>query len=168
MSLYQASQDDLSLMLSVASGKTINTADYTVIGLRATTTAEQSGVAGGKNTKARVSMNTSSTYRGYVDVYYDRLDLSALQYFSPITAVAQAGVSVSTLLTQIRDTYGINFTMNDLVDHSTVDDGTGTGTVTLLLEAKPGSIGWRNSVTIKFAPLPDISTAFISNIMPGF
>lgn len=127
MSLYQASLDDLSLMLSAAAGKTINTADYTVLGLRPTTSDEQSGVAGGKNTKARVSMNSSSTYRGYVDVYYDRLDLSALQYFSPIVSVAQPNVSVSTLLTQLRDTFGINFTMDDLVDHSTADDGTGTG-----------------------------------------
>jgi hypothetical protein len=168
MSLYQASQDDLSLMLSVAVGSTINSADYTVIGIRPTTTAEQSGVAGGKNTKARVSMASSASRRGTVDVYYDRLDLSALQYFSPIQAVAQAGVSVSTLLNQIRDTYGIVFTMADLVDHSTVDDGTGSGATTLLLEAQSSSIGWINSVTIKFAPLPDISTAFYSNTMPGF
>lgn len=168
MSLYQASQDDLSLMLSVAAGVTITSADYTVIGVRPTTAAEQSGVAGGKNTKARVSMNSSSTYRGTVDVYYDRLDLNALQYFSPITAVAQPGTNVSALLTQIRDTYGINFTMADLASTSTQDDGSGTGACTLVLTALPSSIGWINSGTIKFAPLPDISTAFMSNVLPGF
>lgn len=168
MSLYQASQDDLSLMLSAAVGATVNSADYTVLGVRPTTTAEQSGVAGGKNTKARVSMNSSSTYRGYVDVYYDRLDLGALANFSPIVGTAPAGADISTLLTQIRDTYGINFTMADLADASTQDDGSGTGATTLLLQALSTSIGWINSVTIKFGPLPDISTAFISPVMPGF
>jgi uncharacterized protein (UPF0264 family) len=168
MSLYQASQDDLSLMLSVAVGATVNSADYTVLGVRPTTTAEQSGVAGGKNSKARVSMKSSSTYRGYVDVYYDRLDLGALTNFSPIKTVASAGTDISALLTQIRDMYGINFTMADLADTQTQDDGSGTGASTLLLQALSTSIGWINSVTIKFAPLPDISTAFNSPVMPGF
>lgn len=167
MSLYQASQDDLSLMLSVASGQTITSAMYTVLGVRATTSADLPA-SGGKNTKARVSMVSSSTLRGILDVYYDRLDLSQLANYSPILNVAAAGTALSALLTQIRDTYGINFTMADLAAANTVDDGSGTGATTLLLTALSGSIGWINSVTIKFGPLPNISTAFYSNILPGF
>ena len=101
-------------------------------------------------------------------MYYDRLDLNALTNFSPIASSVPAGADISTVLPQIRDMYGINFTMADLADATTQDDGSGTGATTLLLQALSTSIGWINSVTIKFAPLPDISTAFASPVMPGF
>lgn len=168
MSLYQAAQDDLSLMLSVAAGVTITSSQYTVLGVRPTTAGEQAGVAGGKNTKARVQMGATGVQQGIVDVYYDRLDLGALTNFSPILTTTVAGTALSALLTQIRDMYGINFTMADLAAANTVDDGSNTGACTLLLTALSGSIGWINSVTIKFGPLPDISTAFMSNVLPGF
>lgn len=168
MSLYQASQDDLSLMLSAATGQTITSSMYTVQGVRTTTTTEQSGVAGGKNSKARVSMNSSVTWQGYVDVYYDRLDLSALTNFSPIKASVSVGMDLfsSTVMNAIRDMYGIVYTSADFADASTVDDGTGTAQLTLT--ALSQSVGWINSVTIKFASLPNISTTFSSTIMPGF
>jgi len=168
MSLYQASQDDLSLMLSVAIGQTITSAMYTVQGVRVTTTAEQAGVAGGKNSKARMLMSSSATYRGYVDVYYNRLDLSALSNYSPIKSSVDIGLDLysSTVMNAIRDMYGIIFTSADFVDVSTVDDGTGTAQLTLT--ALSQSPGWIGNVTISFASLPNISTTFSSAIMPGF
>ncbi|MDR3392198.1 MAG: hypothetical protein P4L77_10750 [Sulfuriferula sp.] len=154
-------------MLSVAAGQTITSAMYTVLGVRATTSADLPA-SGGKNSKARVSMISTATLRGYVDVYYDRLDLRQLANYSPILNVAAAGTALSALLTQIRDTYGINFTMADLAAANTVDDGSGTGACNLTLTALSTSIGWINAVTIKFAALPNISTAFYTNILPGF
>lgn len=167
MSLYQASQDDLSLMLSALAGTTITSSQYSVTAVRATTSAD-SAVSGGKNSKARVVMGSTSTFRGQVDVYYDRLDISKLTNFSPILVSAQVGVDISALLNAIRDMYGIVFTMADLADATTQDDGTGTGACTLLLQALAGSVGWFGSVTIKFAPLPNISTAFLSTTLTGF
>lgn len=169
MSLYQASQDDLSLMLSVAAGTSITSANYTVLGVRATTSADLPA-SGGKNSKARVSMASTATQRGTVDVYYDRLDLSALSNFNPIKSNVPAGLDLfsTTVMNAIRDMYGIIYTAADFADVSTVDDGTGSGASTITLTALAGSIGWINSVTIHFAPLPDISTAFMSAIMPGF
>lgn len=167
MSLYQASQDDLSLMLSVAAGQSITSAMYTVLGVRATTSAD-AAVSGGKNTKARVQMISTATLTGILDVYYDRLDLSALTNFSPILSATSPGTALSTLLNQIRDTYGIVFTMADLAAANTTDDGSGTGACNLVLTALAASVGWINSVTIKFGPLPNISTAFLSTTLPGF
>jgi hypothetical protein len=168
MSLYQASQDDLSLMLSAATGQTITSSMYTVQGVRSTTTTEQAGVANGRNSKARVLMNGSASWRGYVDVYYDRLDLSALTNFSPIKIATSIGLDLFsvTVMNAIRDMYGIIYTTADFADASTVDDGSGNAIITLT--ALPQSVGWINSVTIGFAGLPNIATAFSSPVLPGF
>jgi len=164
VSLYQNSNDDLSAMLTVAAGTTINTADYTVIGLRAATTAEQTQY--GKNTKAAIQMNGSAALRGQMNVYYDRLDLGALTNFTPYKLPADIGVDISQLLTTIRDMYGLLFTMADLADAQTVDDGSGAAQLTLT--ALSGSPGYTGSVVIHFAPLPNIGTAFFSPQLTGF
>lgn len=164
MSLYQNSNDDLSSMISAAAGVTVNTGDYTVLAIRATTTAEQTQY--GKNTKIAIQMNASSTLRGQMNLYYDRLDLGALANFTPYKLPVSEGVDVSTILTTIRDMYGILFTMNDLVDTQTVDNGSGTAQVTLT--ALSSSLGYTGSVTISFTTLPNISTAFYSNQLAGF
>jgi hypothetical protein len=164
VSLYQNSNDDLSAMLSVAAGTTVATADYTILGIRTTTTAEQTQY--GKNTKVAIQMNASSTLRGQMSLYYDRLDLGALANFTPYKLPADQGVDVSTLLTTIRDMYGILFTMNDLADAQSVDDGSGGTKITLTaLSTSPGYTG---TVTIYFAALPNIGTAFYSNQLSGF
>lgn len=167
MSLYQNSNDDLSAMISAAAGGTVATADYTILGVRPTTTAEQTQY--GKNTKVAISMNPSSTYRGQMSLYYDRLDLAALSEFSPYKLVATAGQTVAQVLPLIRDMYGITLTMSDLQSGAqVVDDGTGTGGTQITLTALSTSPGYTGSVTIQFAPPPNISTAFFSNLLPGF
>jgi hypothetical protein len=156
-------------MLSVATGITITSSMYTVLGIRATTNADLPG-SGGMNSKARVNMVSTATQQGYVDVFYNRLDLGQLANYSPIKSNVAAGLDLfsTTVINAIRDMYGIQFTSADLQDATTVDDGTGTGASMITLTALPGSLGWLNSVTIHFAPLPNISTAFVSPIMPGF
>ena len=153
-------------MIAAAAGVAVATADYTVLGLRATTTAEQTQY--GKNTKVAIQMNASSTLRGQMNLYYDRLDLGALANFTPWKLPADQNVDVSVLLTTIRDMYGILFTMNDLADSQTVDDGSGTGSTKITLTALSSSLGYTGTVTIGFAPLPNISTAFFSNQLSGF
>lgn len=169
MSLYQNSGDDLSSLISAAAGGTVATADYTILAIRATTSAEKSGAANGKNTKIAIQMNASSTYRGQISLYYDRLDLGALSNFTPFKLSMQPGVDITQTLTTIRDMYGILFTMNDLQSGvQTVDDGSGTGASQITLTALSTSPGYTGTVVIHFAPLPDISTAFFSNQLPGF
>lgn len=166
MSLYQNSNDDLSALISAAAGVAVATADYTVLGLRPTTTAEQTQY--GKNTKIAIQMNASSTLRGTMNLYYDRLDLGALANFTPYKLPVDQNVDISQLLTTIRDMYGILFTMADLADAQTVDDGSGTGGTKITLTALSTSRGYTGSVTIYFAPLPNIGTAFYSNQLSGF
>jgi uncharacterized protein (UPF0264 family) len=166
VSLYQNSNDDLSAMISAAAGVTVATADYTILGIRATTTAEQTQY--GKNTKIAIQMNASSTLRGQMSLYYDRLNLASLANFTPYLLSSDVNVDISQLLTTIRDMYGILFTMADLADAQTQDDGTGTGGTTLVLTALAGSYGYTGTVTIHFAPLPNIGTAFYSPQLSGF
>jgi hypothetical protein len=167
MSLYQGSNDDLSLLISAAVGGTVASADYTVLALRPTTSADLPA-SGGKNTKIAIQMNPSSQYQGQINLFYDRLDLSQLTQFSPIVSLASAGTPIASMLNQLRDTFGINFTAAELANTSTVDDGTGTGACNLTITALSTSLGWINSVTVKFAPLPNISTAFLGNVLTGF
>lgn len=162
MSLYQNSQDDLSAILSAAAGMTIASGDYTVAAVRATVAGDNTTF----NTKAAISALGSGNYTGNTTVFYNRLDLGALTNFSPYLQTAAPGVSVYTLLTTLLNQYGIRFTTDDLVDHSTTDNG--DGTVSLVLEAKSTSLGWINSVTVKFASSPGLSSLFISTTLPSF
>lgn len=164
MSLYQNSNDDLSSLISAAAGVSVTSSDYTVLGLRTTTTAEQTQY--GKNTKVAIQMNPSSSLRGQMNLYFDRLDLGALANFTPYKLPADIGVDVSQLLTIIRNMYGILFTMNDLQDVQSVDDGTGKAQVTLT--ALSTSYGYTGTVTIGFASMTPISSAFYSNQLAGF
>jgi hypothetical protein len=122
-----------------------------------------------QNTKIRMLMGASNTtYAGYKDIFYDRLDLGALANFNPYQVSVTPGVSVLTVLDKIRDQYGIQLTANDINDVQTVDrDGDGKYT-TVTLTSKPTSLGWIGSVTLTFLGLPDISQAFISQSLGGF
>lgn len=166
MSLYQNSNDDFSSLISTATGTTVASSDYTVLGIRTTTSAEQTQYS--KNTKVAIQMNASGTLRGQMSLYYDRLDLGALANFTPYKLPANAGTDLSALLTTIRDMYGILFTMSDLADAQTVDDGSGTGSTQITLTALSSSLGYTGSVTIGFTAQPNISTAFYSNQLSGF
>lgn len=166
MSLYQNSSDDLALMITAASGVTVTSSQFTIQAVKPTTTAEQAGVANGKNTKVSVLMNSGAPLRGSMTLYYDRLDLGAWANFSPVLIVAPPNVDVSTVLNLIRDQYGFTLTMNDIADTSTFVSGDGSAHVTLT--ALSTSLGYTGTFECAFAPLPNFSTAFYSNVLTGF
>lgn len=166
MSLYQNSSDDLALMISAASGVTVTSSQFTIAALKPTTTAEQAGVAGGKNTKVSVLMNTGAPLRGQLTLYYDRLDLGAWANFSPVLISAPPSNDVSVVLNTIRDQYGFTLTMNDIADAQTFTASDGNTHV--VLTALSTSLGYTGSFECILAPLPNISTLFYSKILSGF
>lgn len=166
MSLYQNSNDDLSAMISAAAGVTVTSSQYTIQAVAPTTASEQSGVAGGKNTKVSVLMNSGAPLSGSMTLYYDRLDLGALSNFQPYRLPGSPDVDVSTLLTQFCNMFGFTLTMNDIADATsyTASDGT----IQVVLTALSTSLGFTGTFTAVFSGLPNISTAFMGTTMPGF
>lgn len=166
MSLYQNPNDDLSAMISAALGVTVTSAQYSVLGIRPTTSADLP-VSGGKNTKIAIQMLTGAAYRGQVNLYYDRLDLSQLANFSPVLLPAAVGAAASTLLTTLVNMYGFTFTAADLVNNvvGVAPDGVH---LQLLLQATPGSLGFINSCEVLFTGVLPLSVAFYSTTLLGF
>jgi hypothetical protein len=165
VSLYQNSNDDLSALISAAAGLTVTSSQYTVLGLRPTTSADLP-TSGGKNTKVAIQMNVGAPMSGQMSLYYDRLDLGALANFQPYLITGAPGTDVSVLLAVFRNQYGFTLTMADIADATafTADDGN----THCVLTALATSLGYLNSFECVFAPLPNISTAFFSNVLTGF
>lgn len=166
MSLYQNSSDDLAALISALSGVTVTSAQFTIAAIKATTTAEKAGVANGKNTKVRVVMNSGAPLRGQMTLYYDRLDLGALANFQPYLITAAPNNDVSLVLTTFRDQYGFTLTMSDIADSTTFIAGDGSTHV--VLTALASSLGYTGTFECAFAPLPNFSNAFYSNVLSGF
>ena len=166
MSLYQSSIDDLASMISAASGLTVTSSQFTIQAIKPTTTAEQAGVAGGKNTKVSVLMNPGAPMRGYLTLYYDRLDLGAWANFSPVLISAPPSNDISVVLNTIRDQYGFTLTMTDIADAQTYTGSDGNTHVTLT--ALSTSLGYTGTFDCVMAPLPNISNLFYSNVLTGF
>lgn len=166
MSLYQNSNDDLSLLISAASGYTVTSSQYTVLGIRPTTSADLPA-SGGKNTKIAIQMLAGAPLRGQISLFYDRLDLGALSNFQPYLLSANPnGVDVTVVLQTICNQYGITLTMADIADATTSNNAQGNPQVTLT--ALASSLGYIGTFVCTFAPLPNISTAFYSKILAGF
>ena len=166
MGIWQNSNDDLSALISSASGVTVTSSQYTILSMKPTTSADLPA-SGGKNTKVRISMNSGAPLRGQMTLYYDRLDLGALANFQPYLLAANPnGMDVSTVLQTFFNQYGFLLTMNDIADAVTSNDANGNPQVTLT--ALPTSLGYTGTFVCKFAPLPNISNAFFSNVLGGF
>jgi hypothetical protein len=167
MALYLNSSDDLAAMISAASGVTVTSSMFTIAAMKPTTTAEQAGVANGKNTKVHVVMNSGATLRGEMTLYYDRLNLSQLSNFNPYLLSANPnGIDITALLATFFNQYGFTLTMNDLADAVSSQDANGNTQITLT--ALSTSLGFTGTFNCKFAPLPPISGIFYSNILAGF
>lgn len=167
MALYLSSVDDLAAMISTASGVIVTSSQFTIAAMQPTTTAEQAGVANGKNTKIHVVMNSGAPLRGELTLYYDRLDLGQLSNFQPYLVSANPnGIDISAMLTTFFNQYGFTLTMNDLADAVTSSDANGNTQVTLT--ALSTSIGFTGTFNCKFGPLPPISGIFYSNVLGGF
>lgn len=160
MSTFQSPIADIALMLTSASGSTIDTTMFTLSGMKA-----HDGSVSTKNTEAWVEFNAAAPLTGRVKVYYDRLNLRSLGNFTFTRQSADPGVSVYTILDIIRNQTGITFGTDDLVDHAVVDTGT---VIQVYLEAKTTSIGFTANYTLTLKPYPDISTLFTNNALVSF
>lgn len=167
MSIYQKSFDDLILAINAKTGTTFLAAQLQATSVRPTKVGESAF-----NTKIRIDSPSTSIYRGGKVFYYDRLDLAGFSNFGTFlpsgryrTAI-NAGAKVSELLNDLRDSIGVTFDMTDLEDNVTYIDESGGCSV--LLKAKPGSVGWIGEFALKFAVPPNIINAFFSPGLVGF
>lgn len=157
-----SSKPSLVAGMASSAGVSLNPTDFQFTDPKPT----EPGDSTTKNSKVMAIAAAEGTYRGSRVVFYDRLDLSAMENFEFIPVTLEPGVSVYDLLGSIYAMTGIAFTVNDLVDHQSVS-GEGNA-VEVLLEAKATSLGFTGSFTLTGVGYPNISTAFSSNILPGF
>lgn len=124
-----------------------------------------SAIAESKNTAVLVTMNPGAPVTGSKQIKYDRLNLADLSFFKMAPLTVNEGESLHDILARLHKSTGITFTASDLED--TVPEQVG-GKLVIKLDAKSGSIGWIGEFNYPCASLPDISTAFNGNILPGF
>ena len=160
MTVYATSLGDLTSLINAKTSAAL-TNEFDVIGLIATPVGESPC-----NTKAMLqAKTTSASYQGRKVIYYDRLNLADLAKFQYFKIPMEEDVSLYSMFNTLRDGLGIKFTEDDLVDAQSVATETG---VAITLTAKPLSLGWYGTVTLEFAGLPHISTAFYSDKLNGF
>lgn len=148
--------------LSSAAGVTLDAANFE-FSLPKPSVPEDNTV---RNTKIMTMASEAGIYKGSRVIYYDRLNLADMVNFEFTQAVLPNNTGVHAMLRSIMAMTGLSFTEDDLVNHVSEPDG--NGGVQVLLEAKPESIGWTGSFLLVGVNYPDISTAFDSNILPGF
>jgi hypothetical protein len=164
MSIYVSNTADLLAMINVATGQTFVAADLVFGTARATTPAEITKY--GKNSVVAVNSSPTSTKTiGFTTIFYDRLQLDPLQYINLTNCICPDGANLVGWLPVVVGHLGIPFTTTDLVEHTST---TVNGKVNVQLEAKPGSLGWLGSVTLKFGGYADITTAFNGDTLIGF
>lgn len=159
MSIYQDIQSELATELATTLNSPMSAADINVVGIRASTAAEQT--ANGRNTKLAIEGNANSVnYRFIGKVFINRLNLADLTKLShyhktmPYSVPTSEGLSVYTLLTQLKNLLGVRFSVNDLVETFSVRNEE-TNTVDLTLTAKEKSPGWYGTTMVHFvAPVP--------------
>ena len=116
-----------------------------------------------QNTKIRLTLKQSAAgYYGSEVFYYNRLALSRLgSYPAPdYPPLGNEGASVYTLLNAIKSSMGLSFTQDDLVETFVV--GTAPNQ-TVLLKAKPTSVGWTGEFNLPMGSPPLLSTLFSNN-----
>lgn len=165
MSIYQKSKDDLALAISASMGKVIIASHFNILGIRPTPAGQSE-----RNTKIAIEMSTTSAYTGRKIFYYDRLDLANFAKLRSFPPGGQSRLRVGRdlnahdILDTIRDALGVNFNVLDIENNTTIAYPGGTS---LLLKAKPESLGWVGEYTLKFKDIPDISEAFYQTSLPG-
>lgn len=164
MSIYQSIKDDITLILANTTGLTITAAHFDILNTKPTVAQESI-----RNSKAAIRFNATAPIRGDAVAYYDRLDITGLRKLRnpniPVKIVAEAGISSYSLLTALRNEFGVMFTTNDLVETFGVLNG---NYVEVSIKAKPTSQGWIGEDTIKFPQVPVLATAFSNTILPDF
>lgn len=160
MSVYQTSQVDLLDLFNAKVG--LNFAASALIFSTPKVNDDPSNPA---NTQIRVSVSPSNaSYAGSEVFFYNRLDLARLaNYPAPSYPPKGAlGVSVYTMLADIKTSMGLDFTTDDLEE--TVTTGTVNDTV-ILLKAKPTSLGWIGQFSLPLGKKPLLSSTFTKDFI---
>lgn len=126
-----------------------------------------------KNTVIRLTAKASTGYEGYVDILYNRLDLSLLAKIPGLLFRVQQTTTLYAELAKIQADTGIQFTTDDLEDQ-TITVQAGVSEVSVLLKAKTNSLGWIGQLAATFyvtgysliekAPVVDL----VGLALPGF
>lgn len=164
MTIFATGAADLIAAINTASGLTF-TASEIIFGVpRAATDAEKTKY--NKNTRVAFKVDDASTKAlGFTEVFYDRTDIQYLNLFNLYGTLVPVGAPMSTWLPVAMTYMNLGITPNELVDRpSTLVNGK----VQCILETLPGCLGWFGTATLNFPGLPDIATAFNTNILNGF
>lgn len=163
MSLVQTPLSDLTSTINTLTGVNL-TGVFDVVGLIPTPVGEST-----RNTKIAIQAKASdSNYKGRQFLYYDRIDLAQLVELQPdmYRVGMPVGASLYDNLNIILAQTGLKFTTDDIEDATSIQED--EDTVSVMLVAKPGSLGYVGSYKLLMAGLPPISEAFYSSRLAGF
>ena len=147
MSIYLDSKADLVASFNAATGSSATSADLVFATPKTPTTVEVTQFA--KNTKINAAFSTKSTLgTGSTPLFYDRLNVSALNNANLKFVILTAGLNLTTMIGNIKAFIGAVFTVDDLVDHSSTVNA--NGTISFIVETKPTSLGWTGTTTLTF------------------
>lgn len=156
MSVYQTSEADVASLFSKKVGVTIPEADLIFSAPKV-----NDNPAHPENSQIRLTVKpTNATYKGSEVFFYNRLDLAHLaSYPAPdYPPVSPQGTSVYALLQAIKNSAGISFTTNDLVETFVQGDDPN---MTILLKAKDTSVGWIGEFNLPLGVRPLLSSIFV-------
>lgn len=157
MSIYQESRVDLVGLVSLTVGITYSVTDLQFGTPKAPAVGETV-----KNTKVGWRLVPSAPQKGQGSLFYDRLDLGHLGTYPPpdFPPNSPPGTSVYDMFSAIQASNGITFTADDLEETFVTVDG---HQYSVLLKAKPTSLGWFGQHLLILRAPPQLSTAFTSN-----
>lgn len=147
MSYMTKSVDDFLAALNAANSTAFTAADV-VFGVPQVVEGTWQGQVTTHNTALRVTAKDGGAYQGTKVLTYDRLKLNDLidANIPGFKVSAYTADTVYTLFPMIQYWTGIQFTTDDLNDAPLVDNG--DNTMTAVLSAKPGSVGWIGNLSI--------------------
>lgn len=166
MSIYQITKTDMVGYANAQSGQTIPEADVTFSSAKPASANEV--IKYGKNSRCAITFSASSTLAtGSALLWYDRLDLAIISKMVLVPRKAPPGAPIADVINDVRAMTGIRFDLTELESTTLVANSSGGGS-TLLVKAKPDSLGWIGSVSIPFLDVDPIASAFKSNLLNLF
>lgn len=145
MSYQYSSKADLLALINSANGTTYLPTDLQFAAPQVVAGTWRD-IPSAMNTAVRVTADPASAFQGTTVVLYDRLNLAALSSLPGLRSLAPAPVTVNDLIPGLKYYNGLDFAVGELVDSAIINDG--SGNLSAVLTAAPGSIGWVGSVTI--------------------
>lgn len=110
--------------------------------------------------------NINSPYAGDVQVKYKRLDLATLTELVDLKVGLYLPRTTLQVAEAVNQRYGTNFTLDDIVQSTSLNLTDDEGLVTLT--AKEGSLGWIGSVQVQVVKGNWPLSAFLTNVkLPG-